>query len=206
MPAPRTHPDELTTAAYLDGALLEPERDGFEEHLVHCEECRAGVVVLSVSGEDAATAPPEWVAQARSVSDRGAPRAAGLAGWALAAAAVIVLTGALALLVPSVRSTLPTFRSEPGTVLEPLNPTAGSRVAAGNLRFRWSAVSGADRYRVTLRTATGERLGTFVVPGGQLELPWEGTAPPSATLLWTVEALSLDRVIAESRPTPFELR
>jgi len=206
MSGPRAHPDELTTAAYLDGALLEPERDRFEAHLVGCDACRDGIVVLRLGDDDAATAPPEWVARARFVPDRGSRRAGRLPGWALAAAAATVLAGGLALLAPPLRSALPIFRSGKGSVLAPLEPTPGSRIAPDALRFRWSGLPGADRYRITLRTAAGERLGTIVVPGAQLELRWEGAAPRSTALLWTVEALSLDRVIAESRPTPFELR
>lgn len=202
-----SHPDEMTTAAYIDGALAERERERFETHLVSCDACRTGIALLTVGDDELAAAPREWVARARSVETVTAPASGRFRGWiAAAAAAAILLFGWVALRLPGPPASLPTYRSEAETSLVPLHPVAGSRVAIGTLRFRWSPVAGADRYRVTLRSATGEPLGTFEVPGESPELVWEGVTPPTGTLLWTVEALSLDRVIGASRPTPFELR
>ena len=206
MPNLRSHPDDVITAAYLDGALVESERERFESHLADCDVCRAGVVLLRVGDEEPAAAPAEWVARARDAAPRTSRSYARPLGWAAAAAAAILLVGGLALRVPPTPAPSPAFRSEGETALAPLHPAAGSHVAPGALRFRWAPVPGADRYRVTLRTATGESLGTVEVPGDRSELTWEGAAPPPATLLWTVEALSLDRVIAASRPTPFAVR
>lgn len=202
----RSHPDDSTTAAYLDGALAEGERERFETHLVDCDACRAGITLLTVGDDEAAPAPPEWVERARDLDPRASRPSLRIAGWAIAVAATILLAGGLALRVPGPPAASFTFRSEAEPALAPLHPAPGSSVAAGELRFRWAAVPGADRYRVTLRTATGETLGTFEVPGDRTELAWIGMALPAATLLWTVEALSLDRVIAASRPTPFAVR
>jgi hypothetical protein len=206
MPDLRPHPDEVTTAAYLDGALVERERDRFESHLAGCDVCREGVVLLRVGDDEPAAAPAEWVARARAVGSRTSHSTPRIPAWAAAAAAAILLAGALALHVPAPSAASRTFRSEPEPALAPLYPATGSRVVAGGLRFRWSPVPGADRYRVTLRTTTGETLGRVEVPASQPELAWTGAALPSGTLLWSVEALSLDRVIAASRPTPFAVR
>jgi len=201
----RAHPDELTTAAYLDGALAEAERERFEAHLAACDPCRAGIVALRVGDDEPGAAPPEWVARAREVAPRAAQVSSRIIGWAAAAAAILI-AGGLALRAPAPPASAPTFRSDPEPSLSPLHPAANSRVEGSALRFRWSAVPGADRYRVTVRTAAGDPLGAFEVPGSQADLAWPGAALPSATLLWTVEALSLDRVIAASRPTPFTVR
>jgi hypothetical protein len=202
----RPHPDEVTTAAYLDGALVERERDRFESHLAGCDACREGVVSLRVGDDEAGSAPAVWVARARAVPPCTIYSTARIPAWAAAAAATILLAGALALRVPAPAAASRTFRSEPEPAIAPLYPSSGSRVAAGGLRFRWSPIPGADRYRVTLRTTTGETLGRVEVPASQTELAWPGAALPSGTLLWSVEALSLDRVIAASRPTPFTVR
>ena len=44
------------------------------------------------------------------------------------------------------------------------------------------------------------------LPGGPLAWPADRPPPPAGTYLWSVRALALDRVLAESRPVAFEIR
>jgi len=218
------HPDAIATAAYLDGTLSDVPRDDFEAHLAACDECRAGVAILRLSPEgDAEAAPPEMLRRARSLATlparplRRIALAAGLAAGLLAAAGLAIWmggwagfrapqTGPSSADVPETGSSVE--REGAGPALQALGPARGETVDAAHLAFHWSPVDGADRYVVNLLDAAGNEVATLETspPGGQV--PWPADRPllPAGTYLWSVRALVLDRVLAETRPIPFEVR
>src|SRR5687768_13488071 len=154
-------PDEHEIAAYVDGTLPASDAPRLEAHLADCDSCIALVGLLSRKREgasDSEAVPEVTLARARALvpSKRG--------GWSrfaphLAAAAAIVitvsaLTGLLEL--QGIRTgggtgERVTRSSPPGALdLNVLYPSAGSTLAPGQLRFRWSAVPGSRYYEVRI--------------------------------------------------------
>jgi len=220
------HPDAIATAAYLDGTLSEVARDTLEAHLAACDECRAGIALLSLRVEENAGAtPPEMLQRARALatvpararSPRRTALPAGLAAGLLAAAGLALWMGGWvgqraprsgrgSANVPEVPS--PVERDGAAPALLALDPAPGGTIDAARLVFRWRPVDGAERYVVTLLDAGGNEVAALETgpPGGKL--PWPADRPllPAGTYLWSVRALVLDRVLAETRPVPFEIR
>jgi putative zinc finger protein len=225
------HPGAETTAAWLDGTLAAGERDAVEAHLAGCDECRSGVALLRL-GDDARAESPsvEMLRRARDLGGArvledaqaldSAPNAAAhrpRRRFAIPAAlaATLLVAGALALWLGSGRPAgrgpdgrVPVERSEGPAVLEALSPAGGRPIEAARLAFDWRPAAGADRYVVTILDAGGSEVAAFDTrdPGGHLAWPADRPPLPSGTYLWSVRALALDRVLAETRPAPFEVR
>jgi hypothetical protein len=220
------HPDAITTAAYLDGTLSDVAREDLEAHMAACDECRAGVALLRMRSEgDAEQVSPEMLRRARSLatasSRAGSPSRitlpAGIAAALLAAAGLALWMGGWAGLRPpgSERPAANTTETGPsveregaGPTLRPLGPARGETVDPARLTFRWIPVDGADRHVVTVLDAGGREVATLEAgpPGGQVTWPADRPPLPAGTYLWAVRALVLDRVLAETRPIPFEIR
>ena len=209
-----THPDVERTAAYLDGTLAAGERDLVEAHLAACEECRSGVTLLRLGDEAPAQAPsPEMLRRARALDGApaaAAPRSRRRFALPAALAAALLVAGALAVRLGGDRSTdrVAVERSEGPAGLETLSPARGATIEAARVAFDWRPAAGADRYVVTLLDAGGLEVAALETrdPGGHLAWPSDRPPLPAGTYLWSVRALALDRVLAESRPAPFSIR
>jgi hypothetical protein len=202
------HPDDILTAAYLDGGLAPPDRDRFEAHLAQCEHCRDGVTLLrSVEGEGPAV-PAELVRRARAAS--GVRTGFGRRGWLLGMAASVALIAAITAgvlrLGPGGRETGSPVRGD-AAVFTGLSPSGGGAIPASGLLFQWSAVDGADRYELSLFDATGRRIGQVSAGREATSAPWPLDAPPPApgSYVWKIRAMALDRIIVESDPISFEV-
>lgn len=199
------HPDETATASYVEGHLHGAARDRFESHLAQCDECRAGVVLLTGLLEQ----------ERGEANVRAAPRRPRrVAVWAAAAVAagVVVLVGWL-LWRPTDfgqvgSSDAPVYRDGGTSDLQPLSPAPDAAVERADLRFRWSPVVGAERYEVVVTGPEGTTLARVAVGGDRTEVAWpEDREPPRGrSMIWTVRALRLGRAIAESRPASFVVR
>lgn len=197
------HPDEISVASYLEGRLPDATRAAIEEHLADCDECRRGLVLLRGLEELEVEAVPREF-QAASGPRRWMP-------WAAVAAAAML--GAL-LVLPLQESILPGADGPPvyrdagtqGPGL--LSPTVGAVVGRDDLVFRWTPVEGADRYRVRVWSVKTDFLVEFVTLGAETETGWPANQPaaPTGELIWRVQALSLNRDLAESRPASFEVQ
>lgn len=208
------HPDAVLTAAYLDGTLPRKERDDLEAHLAVCDECRAGVALLRFRDEDRIeTADPEMLRRAQALASASAALArtgsrrrlvlrASLAAGLLAAAGLALWQRGGA------GPRTPVERQDAGPAIEALSPARGEAVEAAHLAFHWSPVGGADRYVVSVIDAGGNAVAALETgpPGGRVSWPADRPLPPAGTYLWRVRALVLDRVLAETRPVPFEIR
>jgi putative zinc finger protein len=209
------HPEPITTAAYLDGTLPQPARDALEAHLAACDECRAGVALLRLRDESAAEVPADMLRRLRELGT--APSRARSQHWfALPAslAAGLLAAAGLALWLRAGAGPggagpgTPVERQGTGAAIEALSPARGAAVDAPRLAFRWSPVDGADRYVVSVLDASGTEIATLEATpqGDQVSWPTDRPLPPAGTYLWSVRALVLDRVLAETRPVPFEIR
>ena len=198
------HPDDLVTAAYLDGTLAAESRDRFEAHLAECDMCRAGVTLLRSAQSDETSVPLAAVRRAAAVGRSRQPRSRLL----LALAASVILVGALTMILrlgpgrpaPSpVRGNPPAFTG--------LSPSGSTVVAPSHVMFRWSPIDGADRYELSVFDATGKKVAEATVSSPEDSAPWPEDAPPPApgAYVWKVRAMALDRVVAESDPTAFEV-
>lgn len=207
------HPDEFETAAYLDGTLDPPAREGMESHLAACQECRRGIALLrkvALRGGD--EAPAEFLARARTpgTTARQSPRSS-IMMWA-AAAAGLILVASIGILVASraVRAPEPAARYRSGTAdpLAPVYPSAGEEIVARHLAFEWGRIEGADRYVVSVFSESGDLIAALEVgqEGPPLRWPASRPTPPPGQVLWKVRAMYLDRVLAESAAVPFVIR
>jgi len=206
------HPDELLTAAYLQGTLASGEQEAFEAHLADCDSCRAGVALLRWPGAAGGEAvPAELIGRGKSLRPESAqPRRWSLPIAAGLAASLLIVAGLAVWMLRAAPPGRPPdiYRGDAGSAFTWLEPSAGSQVPTTSLVFRWSLVPGADRYVVTVQGTHGENLAVFTVPGMDSFAGWPASQPPppSGTLIWRIRALALDRVLAESRPIAFEVR
>src|SRR5688500_7871925 len=98
----RHHPDETTTASWLDGRLDAAAQEVFEAHLASCAPCRAGVRVLreaaAAETSPAETVPPGFLeaaaGRARAPAPIATPGATRSRLWVGAAAAMVLIAGA----------------------------------------------------------------------------------------------------------------
>ena len=171
--------DEETISAVVDGTLDLTARSAATRHLASCSRCRGAVASVVRGLADTA------VAREITAIDSGRGRRfTRFVLPAVAAAALVVLV-----VRPrdadedGSRHRAPTITSAAAPVpVAPVAAVAEARV------LRWSAVPGADRYRVTLFDAGGR-----VVYGAQLA-DTAATLPDSVKLvagksyLWSVEA------------------
>ncbi len=139
--------DEAQIAALVDGLLEPDDKTGVLSHLAVCHRCcqATASLVRALQSEPIAAALSEHVARRRAITRRLRIGAAS----ALAAAAGLV-------------GLLTVWPSEPAVTPAPVQrePTVGVAAAAvlqepigesaAPEEFRWSPVSGADRYRVTV--------------------------------------------------------
>src|SRR6266850_4966760 len=128
------HPDEILTAAWLEGTLDQESRDAFEAHLAECGSCRDGVVLLrSLDPAPHEKAPPELVSKALE-SARSAETRESWRGQAVASlAAGFVMAAALWLwfstTTPPSGREIVAYRGSGAARFAPISPAAGARVA-----------------------------------------------------------------------------
>ena len=208
------HPEAITTAAYLDATLPQPARDALEAHLAACDECRAATVLLRLRDEgEVEEAPPEVRRRAHALATGPvAPAHAGTRRrFALTASLAAGLLAAAGLALwprGGAESRAPVERQGAAPAIQALSPARGETVEAARLAFHWNPVDGADRYVVSVLDAGGNEVAALETgpPGGHVAWPADRPLLPAGTYLWSVRALVLDRVLAETRPVPFEIR
>lgn len=166
-PEPVTHLESTEVAGYLDRTLSAADRARVEAHLTECRDCRA-----------------ELIAVTRVLRGSERPRRLLLP---LAAAAAVLL------LVPWLHLTQTRQPGQP-ILREPASTTAVAPTAiaprgpAGGTRFVWSAVSGADRYRITVFTRDGSVAWEAQLAETTVALPESTPLAPGARYFWKVEA------------------
>ena len=180
-----THLDEGAVSRYADGAIEVGERARIESHLADCSLCREE---LGEVGRIVATRPRRrrvvWLAPV------------------MAAAAALVIVAVRAIPGPAV----PSVTRDPA-LTETLGPTVlGPRGPVGRLdSLRWTAVSGATRYRVTLFAPDGRVIWEASQPDTVVALPDSVSVTPDATHYWQVKAETGYGRWVESELVPFTL-
>lgn len=180
---------EGTVAALAEGTLDAARRNTVLPHLAECGRCRKRVASVA-----RALADPKVVREVRAVEDgRGRPawRLARVAAG-VAAAAVLMLLAWPAQFEEPVQHRAPPITAAPAPeALRPVGPVADAP------DLRWTAVSGADRYRMVLFDAGGTVLYETELAGTVGTLPDSALPAPGETYWWQVEArVGFDRWVA----------
>jgi len=202
------HPDDTVTASYLDGTLEGQSLERFESHLAECDLCRDGIALLRSAEGGAQQVPPEFLRRARTSPPRRGwmPRGRLLLGVAASFLLIAAITaGVLRLGSPERQAPSPVRGSSP-TFTE-LSPSGDTLLPPSHVWFRWSPVEGADRYELSVFDTAGTQVAQALLGAEETSTPWPADAPPPAPgqYLWKIRAMALDRVVAESGPTPFEV-
>jgi hypothetical protein len=213
----KDHPDDATTASYLEGRLSGRARERFQAHLASCDDCRAGVILLGgaqVAGPvaDEEFPPEQYLRMAREPQAQRSPttwrrrliRAAALiAGVGLLSAAGLWLFGPERVSAPDE----PVFRDGSESVFADLEPAPGESVDRLNLEFRWGPVSDAERYEIRVSDADGLPRATLHARAEKTRISWPLDLPPPepGSLIWRIRAMRHGRVVAESPPIQFEV-
>ncbi|MBI3982318.1 MAG: hypothetical protein HY337_05360 [Gemmatimonadetes bacterium] len=170
--------DDDTIAALAEGTLDAEARAAALPHLAGCAACRVAVASVSRALSDPSVA--------REIKPRTRLLRRGFYRIALPLAAAAALVLILARPRPDIDQTLhraPTITA--GVSPTPVAPVG--RVATAT-SLRWSAVEGADRYRVTLFDVEGRALYETEVTGVVAALPDSVVLVPGRPYLWKVEA------------------
>ena len=173
------HPTSEDLAAYLNGALNEPERSALETHLSQCQPCR------------------QEMTGARNVLHRQGIRRLVWVPLVVAAAAGMVLLYAPA--PPSngpieqIRGAAPPdAEGEVQLRMSVLAPRDGDQIAPTGPVFLWRSEGAATQYRVTLRDGGGRPLWNTETTDTSIVLDSSLDLLPGATYFWYVDALRPD--------------
>jgi len=174
--------DEISLARLMDGAASAAERSAGVFHLSTCGHCRrefAGLITLLAD----AGVGVEVRALGQGVDRASARRQ--VFTMAGVAAAVIMFAIAFPRMPPPTplehRGPTLTAAEAPAAIMPTGDVTAASRL-------EWSAVAGADRYRVTVFSATGQVLLETETTDTVAQVPDSITFAPGQSYLWKVEA------------------
>jgi len=173
--------DELAMADLVDGLTPPAERQGRLEHLAVCGRCRHDLGALASLVGDAEIGV--LAGTPRPAEHRAVPRRWVAAGGLAAAALLLLAVWPRNATGPSLVHRGPTFTAAEAPV--PIGPVDG--VAAAG-RLEWGAVDGADRYRVTLFTASGRVLLEAETADTIVTVPGSVILVPGVSYLWKVEA------------------
>lgn len=183
-PASRDCLSEEAIAAVVDGTMDVSARGAAVRHLASCARCRGAVASVSRALNDT-TVAREIMSIDRSI-DRGRPRRFTRVALPAAAAAALVL---FLVRFQSPSDDAAKHRAPPATASSvaptPLSPVAA--VAEAHV-LRWSAVPGADRYRVTIFDANGKAMYESQLADTSVALPDSIRLVAGQVYLWSVDA------------------
>ena len=168
--------DDQTIAALADGSMTGPARESAVEHLAICARCRSSVASVA----RALVSPT--VRDAIDALDRPSRRP-----WLRVVIPIAALATLALILVPYPREVDPTIHRAPVTPPEPA-PIAPSGPTSSVQVLRWHAVTGADRYRVTLFDEEGGVLWESALADTVAGLPSDVSLEPGRTYFWIVAA------------------
>jgi hypothetical protein len=170
--------DEKTIAAVVDGVIDDDARQTAVRHLASCARCR-GAVASVVRG----LANRAVASEIASIEVGRQRRFVRYALPAIAAAAVVVLLAQpRSTTDDSSRHRAPAITSAAPVPLSPVAAVAEARV------LRWSAVPGADRYRVTIFDAHGKPVYESQLADTLATLPDTMRLVAGQVYLWSVDA------------------
>jgi hypothetical protein len=178
--------DDGTVAALVDGTLDAASRAAVLPHLAGCRHCRSRVASLT-----RALADPTVAREAHALEDgrqRRVLRIAQIAGGVAAAAVLVLLAWPAQIEEPSPHRAPPITAAPAPEAVSPVGTVADAP------SLGWTAVPGADLYRVTLFDAQGTVLYEADLADTVAILPASLLPARGETYWWQVEArLGFDR-------------
>jgi len=168
--------DDGTLAALADGTLDPATRAAALPHLAGCPRCRGAVASVARALADTA------VAREIVAVEGGGRRRFYRIALPLSAAALLLL-----LVWPRVDDGVPPHRAPPADASAPV-PVSPIGLVADATRLQWTAVVGADRYRVTLSDAAGRMLYETQHGDTVVALPDSIVLVSGRSYVWIVEA------------------
>jgi len=176
--------DDDTIAALADGTIAPTTRAAALPHLAGCPRCRGAVASVARALADTG------VAREVAVVEGGRRRFYRIALPVAAAAALL-----LVLAWPrGLQDGAPPHRAPPITTSGAPVPVSPIGTVADAGVLRWTAVAGADRYRVTLSDAGGRVLYETQLTDTVAALPDSIALVPGRSYVWLVEArIGFDR-------------
>ena len=170
--------DDGTLAALVEGALDDAARAAVLPHLAGCARCRGAVASVA-----RALADPGVAREVRGVEGAGWRRFYRIA-LPLAAAAALLLVLAWP---RQANDGGPPHRGPPADASAPVT-VSPIGVVADAATLQWTAVAGADRYRVTLSDAAGRVLYDAQLADTVAALPDSIVLVAGRSYVWLVEA------------------
>jgi hypothetical protein len=170
---------------YLTGALPESEVEALESHYLTCSRCQTELRMAAAIRD----ALPEMEQAAADVSPAAATpwwhgRRARIGGVAAAIAAVLA---GIVLVPPALRESAQHRDAVPAATRPPAVEAPSGEVGTVD-EFRWTAVSSADLYRVTLYDMAGDVISTIETRATHAALPDSVRLEPGGLYLWQVSA------------------
>lgn len=178
------HPDADVLTAFAEGALLERERAAVEEHLAVCAACRAVLTLAGAAAEETDAGARERAARAQVRVLR--------AGWAAAAAGVLLAAGTAAWQHWGAgESRTLTARTDAGAA--PARPAATTPTAATQAE---TAQSGTERRReARAKTATQEAKAVAEPATASASAPAGAAKVESAAAMGAFDRLQQERAV-----------
>ena len=172
-----------TIAALVDGTLEAGRREAALAHVAGCDNCQT-----AVSSVARALVDPALVGELGAVDAPGRRRILRVLLPVAAAAALLLM-----LTRPWAGDVVPRHRGLPAAAAIP-TPIAPIGVVTRASPLQWTAVAGADRYRVMLSTAGGRVLYEAEGADTVAALPDSVVLTPGRSYVWIVEArINFDR-------------
>lgn len=187
--------DDGTLASLADGSLEAGTRERAVSHLASCSHCRAAVASVArllADPQVRGALPVSTVRPARRIARLAVP---------LAAAATLLVVFALPRKGEDVA---PTHRGTPATAATPMLVSPVGVVADGSV-LQWTAVLGADRYRLTVFDADSRILFSEETADTLAVLPDSTFLLPGRPYLWMVEARTGWNRWSASAPVTFSI-
>lgn len=172
---------------YLAGLLSEDEVEALESHYLTCARCQ-GELQLAATIRDVLQEVEDASDDTAEVPGVvGGRRFGRLARSGTLAAAIAAAVAGILLLRPSTVDSPSHRRGAPETEIVPTVEAPVGEVAEVE-EFRWSTVTSADLYEVTLYDATGDVLWRVDVVETRVLLPDSVPLEPGGLYLWEVNA------------------
>lgn len=167
---------------YLAGVASDAEVEVFESHYLTCIRCQTELRMAAAirdalpdmeAAASSAVAPPWWHSRRAKVGG--------------VAAAIAAVFAGLVLLPPALRESAQHRDTVPEATAPPAVEAPNGEVESVD-EFRWTAVAGADLYRVTLYDVAGEVISMIETRETHIALPDSVRLEPGELYLWQVSA------------------
>jgi hypothetical protein len=172
---------------YLAGLLSEAEVEALESHYLTCARCQTELRLAAAIREVLPAVQDASVGTAEVPQVVAGRRFGRLARTGTIAAAMAAVLAGILLLRPSTMESPSHRRAAPETEIAPTVQVPLGEVGVVQ-EFRWTSVTSADLYEVTLYDATGDVIWRVDTRETRVPLPDSVPLAPGGLYLWEVNA------------------